>query len=92
MRVWDAAGTLGLPVLALVTTVSCSLLVIVVLAGEASTADTPIFPAPGNRVTACLLVNNADIEFGTGGAAANRTFRLSFAAGVRARLCPVVGV
>ena len=92
MRVVDAAGTLRLPLLALEMMVSAALFEVIVLSEEAPTTDTPILPAPGNRVTACFFDSKADIEEGTVGSVANLTFRPSFAAEVRAKDCPIVGV
>lgn len=74
MRELNTAGTLERLWLTLEATVSGPLFEVVVLTEEAPTADTPMAPAPGNRVTACLLDSNADIEPGTGGSVANLTF------------------
>ena len=70
----NAAGTLERLWLTLEATVSGPLFEVIVLTEEAPTDDTPMAPAPGNRVTACLLDSNADIEPGTGGSVANLTF------------------
>ena len=74
MRELNAAGTLERLWLTLEVTVLGPLFEVVVLTEEAPTADTPMAPAPGNQVTACLLDSNADIEPGTGGSVANLTF------------------
>lgn len=57
----------------IVNTPSNCIRAIVVFTEEACTAGTPMAPAPGNLVTACLLDSNTDIEPGTGGSAANLT-------------------
>lgn len=92
MRVLDAAGALGLLSFKLEAIVSLPLFEVIVLTDEAPTADTPIAPAPGSRVTACFLVNNTDMELGTRGSGANLTFCVSPAAGYRAELRPIIEV
>ena len=73
MRELNAAGALGQLLLTLEATVSGPLLEVIVFTEEVPTADTPMAPAPGNLVTACLLDSNTDIEPGTGGSVANLT-------------------
>ena len=92
MRMVDTAGTLRLPLLVIEIMVSAALFKVIVLYEEAPTTDTPILPAPGNGVTTFFFDNKADIEVGTEGSIVNLTFRPSFAMGVRAKDCPIVGV
>ena len=74
MHELNAVGTLERLWLTLEATVSGPLFEVIVLTEEAPTADTPMAPAPSNRVTMCLLDSNVDIEPGTGGSVANLTF------------------
>ena len=73
MREVNAASALGLLSLTSETIVSGALFVVVVFTEEVPTADTPIFPTPGSRVTACLFDNKADMEVGIEGSTANLT-------------------
>ena len=92
MREVNTAGAPRLLLLTSETIVSGALFVVIVFTEEVPTADTPILPAPGSRVTACLLDNRADMEVGIGGSVTNLTLWPSLAAGFRARFGPVVGV
>ena len=73
MRALVAAGTLCSLLLRPEAIVLGPLFEVVVFSERVPTADTPIIPAPGSRVTACLLDSNAEMELGTGGSVANRT-------------------
>ena len=73
MREVNAASALGLLSLTSEAIVSGALFVVMVFTEEVPTADTPIFPTPGNRVTACLFDNKADMEVGIEGSMANLT-------------------
>ena len=61
MREVNAAGAPRLLLLTSEAIVSGALFVVIVFTEEVPTADTPILPAPGSRVTACLLDNRADV-------------------------------
>ena len=92
MREVNAAGAPRLLLLTSEAIVSGALFVVIVFTEEVPTADTPILPAPGSRVMACLLDNRADMEVGIEGSVTNLTLWPSLAAGFRARFGPVVGV
>ena len=92
MREVNAAGAPRLLLLTSEAIVSGALFVVIVFTEEVPTADTPILPAPGSRVTACLLDNRADMEVGIDGSVTNLTLWPLLAAGFHARFGPVVGV
>ena len=73
MREVNAASALGLLSLTSEAIVSGALFVVMVFTEEVPTVDTPIFPTPGNRVTACLFDNKANMEVGIEGSTANLT-------------------
>ena len=55
------------------TIFSGALFIVIDFTEEVPTADTPILPAPGNHVTACLFDNRVDMEVGIRGSVANLT-------------------
>ena len=69
----NAAGASRLLLLTSETIVSGALFVVIVFTDDVPAADTPILPAPGNLVTACLFDNSADMEVGIEGSVANLT-------------------
>ena len=53
--------------------VSGALFVVIDLTDDVPTADFPIEPTPGSRVTACLFDRRTEIEVGIGASVANLT-------------------